>query len=81
MKPSIPNYELSVPDTPARRPEGWRELACRRSGGTSVRLFWRPRENDVLVFVKDELTGEDFILEPPKHAALDAFYHPYAQRR
>jgi hypothetical protein len=58
----------------------WRELACRRSGGVLVRLYWRPRGNGIFVHVKDEPTGEVFVLEPPKDAVLTAFYHPYAMR-
>jgi hypothetical protein len=61
--------------------EAWHELASRRSGNTLVRLFWRPREDDIFVYVRDELTGEDFVLEPPSSAALTAFYHPFAMRR
>ena len=70
--------ELNGPPAPAAETEAWHELACRRTGGTLVRLYWRPSENDIFVYVRDELTGEDFVLEPPKDSALAAFYHPYA---
>jgi hypothetical protein len=60
--------------------DGWRELASRRSGGITVGLYWRPQGDEVVVRVSDELTGESFVLEPPKSAALTAFYHPYALR-
>jgi hypothetical protein len=56
----------------------WRELATRRSGSISVQLLWRPQGNEIHVRVNDEMTGEEFVLEPPRHLALAAFYHPYA---
>jgi hypothetical protein len=58
----------------------WRELASRRSGGITVGLYWRPLGDEVSVHVSDEATGESFVLEPPKGAALAAFYHPYAHK-
>jgi hypothetical protein len=61
-------------------PKSWRELASRRSGGIAVGLYWRPQGDEILVQVTDELTGESFVLEPPRSAALSAFYHPYALR-
>jgi hypothetical protein len=57
----------------------WRELAVRRTGGAVVRLYC-PREDDVVVYVEDEPSGEGFALEPPTTDALSAFYHPYALR-
>jgi hypothetical protein len=66
--------------TPASDHSALRELASRRSGGVSVGLYWRPQGDEIVVRVGDELTGENFVLEPPKQAALDAFYHPYALR-
>jgi hypothetical protein len=78
MNASIPTLELESPTATARRPEAWYELASRRTGSTLVRLFWRPREDSVFVYVKDETTGEDFVLDPPKSSALSAFYHPFA---
>jgi hypothetical protein len=81
MNQSIPISGPEVPQVTTRQPEAWHELACRRTGGTLVRLYWRPRENDVFVYVKDEQTGEDFVLEPPKDSALTAFYHPFALRK
>jgi hypothetical protein len=60
--------------------EVWRELASRHSGGVHVRLYWRKRGDRVFVHVKNEPIGESFVLEPPKEAALSAFYHPYALR-
>jgi hypothetical protein len=69
------------PGTAVTKPLAWRELAARRAGGTVVRLYWRPREDDVFVYVEDEQSGDEFVLEPPRRDALAAFYHPYALRR
>jgi hypothetical protein len=69
-------HEVSV-ETPSR---GWRQLASRSSGGLTVGLYWQPEGDEVFVHVSDEQTGESFVLEPPKDAALTAFYHPYALR-
>ena len=63
-----------------RRPSAWRELATRHSGGITVALYWRPEHDEVVVEVSDEQTGETFVVEPPRSAALAAFYHPYALR-
>ena len=63
-----------------RRPGAWRELASRHSGGITVDLYWQQESEQVFVGVSDELTGESFVLEAPKDAALAAFYHPYALR-
>jgi hypothetical protein len=81
MRQSIPGHLFDAPVTAAGRRKPQYELASRRSGGILVRLFWRPRGNDVFVRVTDELTGENFVLEPPNDSALSAFYHPYAQRQ
>jgi hypothetical protein len=61
-----------------RTPHPWRELASRRTGGITVGLYWQPDGDEVFVEVTDQQTGETFVLEPPKSAALSAFYHPYA---
>jgi hypothetical protein len=63
----------------ATTPLPWGELAARRTGGALVRLYWRRRENDVVVYVEDEPSDEDFVLEPAI-TDLTAFYHPYALR-
>jgi hypothetical protein len=81
MSQSIPISEPEPPRAQSSRTEAWHELACRRTGGTLVRLYWRPRENDVFVYVRDEQTGEDFVLEPLRDSALTAFYHPFALRK
>lgn len=80
MKNAIPTNE-DASTTFVDTQKAWYELASRRSGDTLVRLYWRPREDDVFVYVRDEATGEDFVLEPPSSAALTAFYHPFALRR
>ena len=72
--------------TPKNEPEGrsrhdaCRELASRQADGISVRLYWRPRNDDVIVRVSDGKTGDEFTIEPPKRSALTAFYHPYAMK-
>jgi hypothetical protein len=63
-----------------RAPKAWRELASRRTGGITVGLYWRPPGDEIFVHVTDDATGESFVLEPPKSAALAAYYHPYAHR-
>jgi hypothetical protein len=72
--------DLATRATPASDPSASRELASRRSGGVSVGLYWRSQGDEIVVRVRDELTGENFVLEPPKQAALDAFSHPYSVR-
>jgi hypothetical protein len=62
-------------------PDGAQELAYRESDGITVRLSWRPREDEVFVHVRNDRDGEEFVLNPPKHDALFAFYHPYAAAR
>jgi hypothetical protein len=64
-----------------KRRRGWRQLASRSTGGISVGLYWSPDGDEVFVHVSDEQTGERFVLEPPRDAALTAFYHPYALRQ
>lgn len=77
MTTSIENQVLPEP---AAAGGGWRELASRSSDGISVSLYWCPQRDEVRVHVRDERTGEEFILEPPKQSVLDAFFHPYALR-
>jgi hypothetical protein len=57
----------------------YRELAFRESDGVSVRLYWDSLENEVFVRVRDHRNADHFVLNPPKHEALAAFHHPYAQ--
>jgi hypothetical protein len=74
----IDNRNPETPTSSRRPPRPWRELASRRSGAITVGLYWQPDGDEVFVEVTDEQTGELFVLEPPKSAALSAFYHPYA---
>jgi hypothetical protein len=65
-------------------PIAWRELATRQSGSISVQLLWRPQGNEIHVRVNDEMTGEEFVLAPPRQSALAAFLppvRPQEQRR
>ena len=55
-----------------------RELAYRESGGISVRLCWHAPGDLIFVEVHDYREGEHFVVSPPNHEALRAFYHPYA---
>jgi hypothetical protein len=61
--------------SPATTP---RELAARESDGISVRLFWNPRENAVIVSVEDAWLGNCFHVAVAPERALDAFNHPFA---
>jgi hypothetical protein len=88
VRPEAPSTRVMSLLTDNRSPETttssrrharpWRELASRHSAGITVGLYWQPDADEVLVEVTDEQTGEIFVLEPPKSAALSAFYHPYA---
>ena len=55
-----------------------RELAHRSSDGVDVTLFWRPATDELTVCVCDHRRGAYFEVEPERHLALDAFYHPYS---
>lgn len=63
-------------------PKHTRELSCRESDGVTVRLLWDKSSKEIYVTYNDSRRGEDYILNPPNFAALDAFYHPnyYAQQ-
>jgi hypothetical protein len=55
------------------------ELDQRSHDGILVRLLWRERDNQVLVAVADDKTGDRFeIAVQPGERALDVFHHPYA---
>jgi hypothetical protein len=77
MKKATHDIETRPPIPVAGEPEPWRELASRQSGGISVGLYWDPQADTVCVHVRDELSKEEFVLEPPRASALVAFYHPY----
>jgi hypothetical protein len=58
-----------------------RLLADRDTGGISVRLFWdeaAAADADIILEYEDRSAGVAFMLHPPRHRALDAFYHPNA---
>lgn len=57
-----------------------RELAHRASNGIEVFLFWDACSNDVSIEVVDQREDSAFELRVDAGSALDAFYHPYAQR-
>jgi len=59
---------------------GWVNLSDRNSDGTIVTLDFQPCDgyDAIRVTVKNARTGEDFILYPENHNALDCFNHPYA---
>lgn len=63
---------------PSAASRGRQELAYRESDGVAVRLCWSPRDDEIYVHVRDDRTNEDFVLNPPKWAALFAYHHPYA---
>lgn len=61
-----------------------RLLADRGSDGISVRLFWdeaATADTDIVLEYEDVGEGVAFVIRPPRHRALDAFYHPNAYLR
>ena len=56
-----------------------RELDHRTSDRIDVWLLWRESDNQVLVSVADEKTGDMFTIELREgERPLDVFHHPYA---
>jgi hypothetical protein len=56
-----------------------RELDHRTSDRIDVWLLWREHDNQVLVSVADDKTGDQFTIEVRDgERALDVFNHPYA---
>jgi hypothetical protein len=56
-----------------------RELDHRTSDRIDVWLLWRETDNQVLVSVADEKTGDQFTIEVRDgERPLDVFNHPYA---
>jgi hypothetical protein len=56
-----------------------RELARRSSAGVDVTLYWHPLLDELTVCVCDERHGTThFEIRPPRHLALEVYYHPYA---
>ena len=68
-------------DRPRKARPRRRELSRRVSAGLEVILYWGGRRSSVTLAVHDAGTGEDFEVEVPAAAALDAFRHPYAYSR
>ena len=56
-----------------------RELDHRANDRIDVWLLWRESDNQVLVSVADEKTGDVFTIElRDDERPLDVFHHPYA---
>jgi hypothetical protein len=58
-----------------------RLLADRGSDGITVRLFWDEAAaggTDIVLQYEDIGEGVAYVVRPPRHRALDAFYHPNA---
>jgi hypothetical protein len=71
-----PSHAPAAPSQPAPDPDR-RELAGRVASGIRVVLFWRPSDDDLIVSVDDERTGERFELSVARDRALHAFHHPF----
>ena len=54
-----------------------RILHERKSSHLQVMLLWNSKTNRTHVSVRDELTGDEFIVVPEPADALEAFYHPF----
>ena len=54
-----------------------RELAHRANDGIEVTLFWSKSTNRVTLEVHDSRSGQRLEFDIDRHAALDAFKHPY----
>jgi hypothetical protein len=54
-----------------------RILHERKSSDLHVTLLWNSRTDRIHVSVRDEQTGDEFIVVPEPAAALEAFYHPF----
>jgi hypothetical protein len=55
-----------------------RELDYRSNDGIEVWLLWRQAEDELVVVVSDERSGEFFELATEAREALEVFEHPYA---
>ena len=59
--------------------ETFRDLDHRRNDRIDVWLLWREPDNQVIVAVADEKTGDRFTIEVREgERPLDVFHHPYA---
>jgi hypothetical protein len=54
-----------------------RILHERKSSDLHVTLLWNSRTDRIHVSVRDEQTGDEFIVVPEPADALEAFYHPF----
>ena len=54
------------------------DLATRHSGSIDVALIYDRFDRTLMVFVHDELTGEDLFLPVTGDEALEVYHHPYA---
>jgi hypothetical protein len=64
---------------PWDNPESERRELARRSGAdVDVTLYWHPTLDEPIVCVCDKRHGVYFEIRPPRHLALDVYYHPYA---
>ena len=54
-----------------------RILHERKSSDLHVTLLWNSRTDRIHVTVRDEQTGDEFIVVPDPADALEAFYHPF----
>ena len=55
-----------------------RELAHRTGDGIEVTLFWTKSTDRITIEVLDSRSGQRLDFAVDRHAALDAFNHPYA---
>jgi hypothetical protein len=52
----------------------------RRSEALHVQLVWDAASDDVCVEVRDQASGDFFLVPTDRANALDAFYHPFYYR-
>jgi hypothetical protein len=52
-------------------------LAFRCNDGLELTLSWHPATDELMVRAYDQRSRVRFEIRPERHAALDAFYHPY----
>lgn len=56
-----------------------RELDSREIDGLHVRLLWSPQDDRTTVAVRDDKTGDAFVVHVPvSFSPLEVFRHPYA---
>jgi hypothetical protein len=70
----LPSPAVEDPTEQAER----RELAHRINDGIEVTLFWSKATNAISLEVLDTRAGCRLAFGVDRHAALDAFAHPYA---